>query len=138
MSSNFKYTAGLHNVGSFQVSGMPFAKGSVNCSTATKIEFPYVTRWVIVTNNANTNPRVGFSENGVNGTNYFELGKAGDTDLTTVSPRLELKLTEIWISGSNDISVVAGLTSIPVDRINNLSGSGDIVGNNWSGSSGVG
>jgi len=34
--------------------------------------------------------------------------------------------------------VVAGLTSIPVDRINNLSGSGDIVGNNWSGSSGVG
>ena len=138
MSSNFKYTAGLHNVGSFQVSGIPFAKGSVNCTSTTKIEFPTVTRWVIITNNGNTNARVGFSENGVNGTNYFELGKAGGTDLTAVSPRLELKLTEIWISGSSDVSVVAGLTSIPVERINNLAGNGNIVGNNWSGSSGVG
>lgn len=134
MSSNFKYTAGLHNVGSFQVSGVPFASGSVNCTTATKIDFPYVTRWVIVTNNGNTNARVGFSENGVKGTNYFELGKAGGTDLTAVSPRLELKVTEIWVSGSSDISVVAGLTGIYNQRISNISPSGS----SWSGSSGVG
>ena len=138
MSSNFKYTAGLHNVGSFQVSGIPFATGSVNCTTATKISFPYVSRWIIVTNNGTTNAHVGFSESGVEGTNYFKIGKAGGADLTAVSPRIEMKLTEIWVSGSSDISIVAGLTSIPTERINNLSGSGNIVGNNWSGSSGVG
>ena len=134
MSSNFKYTAGLNNVGSFQVSGIPFATGSIDCGSATKISFPYVTRWVIVTNNGPTNARVGFSQAGVDGTNYFELGKASGTHLTVVSPRLELKLTEIWISGSNDISVVAGLTGIPNQRITNISPSGS----NWSGSSGVG
>jgi hypothetical protein len=44
----------------------------------------------------------------------------------------------MWFTGSSDFDVVAGLTNIPVERINNLSGSGDIVGNNWSGSVGVG
>ena len=138
MSSNFIYSAGLNNVGSFQVSGAPFATGSVNCTEATKISFPYVTRWIIITNNATTNAHVGFSELGVDGSNYFKIGKAGGPDLTAVSPRIELKLSEIWISGSNDISIVAGLTNLPVQRVNNLSGSGDVVGNNWSGSAGVG
>jgi hypothetical protein len=138
MSSDFKYTVGLNNVGSYQVSGIPFATGSVNCTEATKISFPYVSRWIIVTNNGTTNAHIGFSEIGVDGTNYFKIGKAGGADLTVVSPRIEMKLTEIWVSGSNDISIVAGLTNIPVARVNNLSGSGDVVGNNWSGSAGVG
>tara|TARA_R100000152_G_C6768241_1_gene193685 strand:+ start:42 stop:446 length:405 start_codon:yes stop_codon:yes gene_type:complete len=134
MSSNFKYTAGLNNVGSYQSSGIPFATGSVNCTTATVIRFPYVTRWVVVTNNGTTNAKIGFSELGVHGgSNYFEIGKAGGADLTQVSPRLELKLTELWVSGSDKITVVAGLTNIPPARLNSSS-----VGINWTGSIGVG
>tara|TARA_R110002012_G_scaffold284212_1_gene474911 strand:+ start:675 stop:1079 length:405 start_codon:yes stop_codon:yes gene_type:complete len=134
MGSNNIYTAGLNNVGSYQVSGIPFATGSVNCSGSTKIDFPHVTRWVIVSNSDAFPARVGFSEVGVETTNYFTLGKASAEGAAEASARLELKLTEIWISGSSDISVVAGLTNLPVERVNNISPDGT----NWSGSSGVG
>jgi len=51
---------------------------------------------------------------------------------------LEMKITELHFSSTTDVTVVAGLTNLPVARVNNLSGSGNIVGNNWSGSAGVG
>ena len=141
MSSNFKYTAGLNNVGSFQVSGMPYVSSSIDCTSGiVKIEFPYVTRWIIVQNNSATTTedlKVGFSENGVGGTNYFTIFNRQDAtnaDRSSICPRLELKLTEIYLTGSSDAEVIAGLTSIPVSRVNNIG----TDGNNWSGSSGVG
>jgi hypothetical protein len=86
--------------------------------------------------------KVGFSENGVSGSgdNYFRI-HARNTD--TYPPVYNLKVSKMFFQsddGSSTISfdVVAGLTNIPVARINNLSGSGDIVGSNWSGSFGVG
>ena len=36
----FQYQAGIGNVGSYQVSGKPFAKAAINAGTATKVEFP--------------------------------------------------------------------------------------------------
>jgi len=132
------YTAGLNNVGSYQVSGAPFASGSIDCSTATKIQFPYVTRWVIVANNDNNSAAIGFSEEGVDvtagGTNYFLLGERVDTNKPSTTGRLELKLSEIWVSGSDDISIIAGLTNLPISRVDNIAPSGS----NWSGSVGVG
>jgi len=129
------YTTGLYNVGSYQVSGMPFATGTVNCTTATKITFPYVTRWIYIDNSGNTDLRVGFSQAGVQGTNFFRIhatGSAGKESATNTV--LELKVTEIWLSGSNSVDVLAGLTNIPVSRVTNASPSGS----NWSGSVGVG
>ena len=140
MSLSNIYTAGLNNVGSYQVSGIPFASGTIDCTTATKVDFPYVTRWVCVTNNGSDPCNVGFSESGVmnggslTGSNFFVLGKASATNVPSVTERLELKLSEIWISGSNSISIVAGLTNLPVERVNNIS----TLGSNWSGSVGVG
>lgn len=127
------YTAGLHNVGSFQVSGMPFTSGSVDASTAVSVQFPYVTRWLYVVNNGAADVRVGFSQLGVEGTNYFTVHATASGKIP-VSPRLELKITEVWLSGSDDVDVVAGLTTVPVDRITAISPSGS----NWSGSAGVG
>jgi len=46
-----------------------------------------------------------------------------------------MKLSAVWISGSTDVDVIAGLTSIPVTEINNPGISPD--GGNWSGSVGV-
>ena len=51
---------------------------------------------------------------------------------------LHLKITELYLDAVTDISIVAGLTNIPIERVNALSGDGTIVGNNWSGSVGVG
>ena len=135
MSLSNVYTVGLNNVGSYQVSGMPFATGSIDATTAVKIEFPYVTRWVQLYNHAASNHcRVGFSQEGVEGTNYFRLGSNAGNEGSQNSARLELKITEIWLSGANGVDIVAGLTNIPVERINSISPSGS----NWSGSVGVG
>ena len=141
--ANFQYKAGLHNVGSYQVSGKPFATGSIDCLSGepggriTVVKFPSVTSWVVVTN-SDINPnaqgflRVGFSENGCEGNddNSFLEVSGGVT-----SPRLELKLSEIWLSGSSNCSVMAGLTFIGTDAVNNSAISPN--GTNWSGSTGV-
>lgn len=136
MSESFIYSVGLNNVGSYEVSGIPFVSGGINATTATKITFPYVTRWVAFANRQGTGTcKVGFSQNGVegSGTRYFRLGNT--TGPTADSVRFELKVTEVWISGSNSVDIMAGLTNIPVDRINNSSISPS--GSNWSGSANV-
>ena len=138
--SNFIYSVGLNNVGSYQVSGRPFTSGSLNATNSMSVQFPYVTQWVTIINHdngASGHLRVGFSENGVEGTNYFRLGpQTGNEE--TQNTTINVKVTELWFSGSTNFDIVAGLTNIPVQRINNLSGSDGIVGNNWSGSVGVG
>jgi len=137
-ADSWKLAPGLNHVGAYQVSGQPFATGSVNCTTATKISFPYVTRWVIVRNRSATaseDLKVGFSQNGVEGTNYFVLPNAfGATseDRSSIISPLELKVSEIWLSGSSDVDIVAGLTGIPAARTTTEDGT------SWSGSAGVG
>ena len=127
---------GINHVGAYEVSGEPFASGNIVASNAHKVQFPYVTRWVTVINNSAQDIRVGFSENGVSGSNYFTVAKKDASNGgASSSGRLELKCSEIWlyspgVAGTAD--VVAGLTSI---NKNKTSGS---TGPSWSGSLGVG
>tara|TARA_Y100000310_G_scaffold74257_1_gene70394 strand:+ start:15756 stop:16151 length:396 start_codon:yes stop_codon:yes gene_type:complete len=128
----FNYSSpGLGNVGSYQVSGRPFASSSLDArvgpeGTSFKLRFPSVTRWVILKNSDPSSNALScsFSDNGLGvlTNNYFTV----DKDIT--SPRLELKVSELYFTGSSDFEVVAGLTMI---------GTGSLF-NNWSGSSGVG
>mgnify|MGYP001187010526 FL=1 len=130
---NWNHEAGLNNVGSYQVSGRPFASGSINAATATKVEFPYVTRWVTIINNDASNPcKVGFSSAGVSGTNYFTVGKADAAGKGRSSVRLELKVGEIWLLDGEDVDVVAGLTTIQTRHVKTD------AGNSWKGEDGVG
>ena len=133
MSLSNVYTAGLNNVGSYQVSGIPFASGSISATSATKIQFPYVTQWVTIVNHSNTHLKVGFSEAGLGGNNYFRCGPETGAE-GTQSITVKLKVSEMWFSGSNEFDIVAGLTNIPVERVDNIGPSGS----NWSGSVGVG
>ena len=139
MSISKIYTAGLNNAGSYQVSGIPYAKGGMNATataTAISVNFPYVTRWVTIVNNDTTNDlKVGFSSNGLAASDYFTVPRA-DTNgrQTSHLPRLELKLTELYFTGSTNFDVVAGLTNLPTQRVDNIGP----VGSNWSGSVGVG
>lgn len=134
--STFKYTAGLNNVGSYQVSGIPFASGSLSATSgdALKITFPYVTRWVHIINHDVNELTCSFSEAGLSGNNHFKLHRTHGTNEGYYSPRFELKVTELWFTGSADFDVIAGLTNLPVERVTNISPSGS----NWSGSVGVG
>jgi hypothetical protein len=135
MSESFIYSAGLNNVGSFQVSGIPFVTGGINATSATKVSFPYVTRWIEIANYSTTaDVRVGFSQNGVSNTNYYRVGRAA-AGYNHSSIRLEVKATEIWLSGSSAVDIIAGLTNIPTARIDNPANSPS--GSNWSGSANV-
>jgi hypothetical protein len=132
---SYQANVGLNHVPAYQVSGQPFATGSINANTAVKVEFPYVTRWIYVVNHdggATKHCRIGFSRTGVEGTNYFRIGPQSAAEGTQNTGRLELKVSEIWLSGSTSVDVVAGLTSIPTSRTRTADGS------SWSGSSGVG
>ena len=148
MSLKNVYTVGLRNVGSYQVSGAPFVSGGINTAVTNgvRVAFPYVTRWVkIINETQGLGTHVGFSQRSVQGGGSREFFiVAGDRD----TQPLELKLTEIWFSGScTSVTVIAGLTNIPTRQIDNVgvSPSGSVASQaplnshrNWSGSIGVG
>lgn len=127
-TKSYKSEVGINHVPAYQVSGVPFASGNLDATSGLQITFPYVSRWFEVINTSNTVLKVGFSQLGVTGTNYFEVPISGS------SGRLEVKVSEIYLNGGADgkTSVVAGLTGILPQRLNTSSGT------SWSGSSGVG
>jgi len=132
----WKLGAGLNHVGSYQTSGAPYAKAAIeatNGATAAVVHFPYVTRWVKIINNDTSNAvKVAFSARGLaTESNYFTVGK-GATGQPTSTERLELKVSELYFTGSTNVDVVAGLTGIHPRQCQNT------VGPNWSGSAGVG
>ena len=144
MGKSFKKSwqteVGLNYAPAYQPSGKPFCSGAINCSTgstnkpAQVVEFPYVTRWISIINKDDNNYlRVGFSQHGVNTNNYFTIPKLDGSpgQLGHTAP-LPLKVSEIWISGSTNVDIVAGLTTVPARRTLTATGS------SWSGSIGVG
>ena len=127
------YKVGLNHVGAYQASGVPYATGSLSLSTtAHQVQFPHVSQEFTVYNQGPNALRVGYTQNGTNGTsapnaenNYFLVASGSN------SGRVRVKVTEVWMradSGTAVASVSAALTRIQVQAINN----------NWSGSSGVG
>lgn len=130
---------GLGSVGSYQMSGIPFASSSitvpVNSSAPLKIQFPYVTKFVTIVNESTTGQpamRVGFSQLGVSGsgTNYFILDPG---ESYTGEWRLEDLFLISNTTAQTSASIIAGLTPIPRGVPSFVA-----TGNNWSGSSGVG
>jgi len=106
---------GINMVGAYQVSGRPYASASINAITAGKIEFPYVTRWVTLINKSGNPARVGFSELGVSGSNYFTLEASASYSGYGTLPVMEMKISDLWLyspAKATDIDVIAGLTTI--------------------------
>jgi hypothetical protein len=127
------YQVGLHNVGSFQVSSIPYLTASVSVSSTTvpvEISFDRVSKFVIVKNTTDAlgtdaPMKFGFSALGVKGTNYVLLMNEEEYEADYKVSRLYL------LAGSATeatASVSAGLTGIPAASLRD----------NWSGSSGVG
>jgi len=139
MAVSWKMDVGINHAPAYQVSGRPFASGGIDATTATKVSFPYVTRWVYIVNRTGEDVKVGFSEAGVRddgvmagGSEYFIVSRK-NSDARFASARLELKVSELWLSGSALVDVCAGLTSILPNRVS----MGDGLAS-WSGSAGVG
>ena len=125
--ATYNYRAGLGNVGSYQASGTPYVTGGVDASSVVKISFPSVTSWIVVSNVGSVGDcKIGFSSAGVSGTNYLLV------DGGQITEPLKVKVTELYLLGGNPVSVMAGLTNIANNTINNGDVSPD--GTNWSGS----
>ena len=134
---------GINNVGSYQVSGRPYASHHINVGPATEIAFPMVTQYYEIINHGSGSLRVGYSQVGVSGSNYFVVPSASAGMGPGRSGVQRVKVSSIWIycgkaadgdGGGNltDISITAGLTNI--DRRYTAGR----LGPSWSGSAGVG
>jgi len=114
----FNYRTGPNNAAEYQASGLPYVTQSVATTSPFNIQFPFVTNELTVKNNTAGILRVGFTENGVNGTNCFTLPVSG-------SYNGRLRVTDIFIrseTGTVNYEVVAGLTGIPRQEFYILTG----------------
>jgi|TARA_R110000851_G_scaffold246191_2_gene398910 hypothetical protein len=121
-----------NNAAEYECSGTPWCLTVALSTSATiKIKFPTVTRWIQVINNDSTATNTalaGFSENGVNSnptSNYFVVNGAAN------SGRLELRCVELFLkagAGTPSVSIIAGVTQIPHNRMFSMTGSSNISG----------
>jgi hypothetical protein len=145
MSQQYPYGVGISNVGSYQVSGIPYLTGAtapVSSSTPIEIVFPEVTQRILVSNTGLADLRIGFSANGVKSTNnYYVLHQHDGTTSSDYSKiDLRVKVSSIFLlsnSGTTTttVRIAAELTNIDT---NLLLRSGPTGLPNWSGSVGVG
>jgi hypothetical protein len=139
---------GVNFVPAYEISGVPYVTSSAEnevTTSALRINFPFVTRWVEVVNTGDSPLRIGFSANGVigqgasvsgskhestaNHANYFVLETSGSTSQARC--RWELRCSDIFFAtkgGTSSFSLVAGLTGIPKKQLLTLTGSDGFVG----------
>jgi hypothetical protein len=119
----FHYKTGLNNVAEYMASGLPYVTQSVaTAGSVSRVTFPFVTNEITVKNNTAGILKVGFTENGVNGTNFFTLPVSGAYSSKT-------RITDLFVTaqaGSVTYEVVASLTMIPAKEFYVLTGALDI------------
>ena len=145
---------GLNNVGSYQVSGKPYASGAIEAprssSNSLVVRFPQVTSWFqIVPMSVQAVPsdqqrlRVAFSENGLHNQSFFRT-----TLSSSIGQIYKMKTSELWFMedsnlGVYEFDIVAGLTNLPASRTDvtadrAVDGTIKAAGPNFTGSIGVG
>ena len=133
---------GINHVPAYQISGIPFVTSSFasECTSETssmRVEFPYVTSWVIIQCTGSATPsgvlKVGFTANGVtaaagatSANRYFVLKDGEKTE------RLEIRCKELFFARSGSVStgfsVMAGLTTIERGNLLDITGSSGFAG----------
>jgi len=157
-ADSWKLAPGLNNVGSFQVSGAPFASGSCLAPASGStlvVRFPTTTKWFQIEplSGSGQSLRVAFSEHGLRGKGGTAVaGEAGDGYNFRIHPSssfcraIDMKVSELWFMSEDGATVsfdlIAGLTNIPASRTSttqrDVNGTEEGGGPNWSGSIGVG
>lgn len=116
----FHYKPGLNNVAEYMASGLPFVTRSLALtSPPTNVQLPYVTNYVHVRNAGSVDLHVGFTANGVTGTNYFTVPSGSYFAAS-------FRITDLFLvgdSGTCEFELVAGLTQIAREQFYILTGS---------------
>lgn len=122
--SEFQYKAGLHSVGNYQVSGIPYVTGALNIpplsNTPLEIIFPSVTQRIIIHNNYSSDEpvRVGFSANGVKNGNYWLVEAHQANGKSNDRIEMRVKTDRIYLINNNGsaltgaVFILAELTGI--------------------------
>lgn len=104
----YNYRTGPNNTSEYMASGLPYVTQSLATTSPFNVQFPFVTNEITIKNNTDGVLRVGFTENGVNDSNFFTLPVSG-----AYSGRL--RITDLFVrseTGTVGYEVVAGLTTI--------------------------
>jgi hypothetical protein len=130
--------AGLHNVGSYQVSGIPFVTGVLaipaNTNTPLEIVFPSITQKIRIHNHDTSKDlRVGFSANGVKNSNYWIVDHEASNGKGLPYAEFRVKTDKIYLI-SNDASAVTG--AIIFAELTGITGY--TLAASYSGSAGIG
>lgn len=136
---------GASNVLEYQASGLPFVTQSSfvgSTSEAEHVELPFVTKFFAVKNNGPANLKIGFTKNGVLGSNVFTIPPSG-------SYEADIRVTDLFFSANSgstvEYEVIAGLTQIPrrnyyilTGALDKFSGSQETYGMRGFGYPGIG
>ncbi len=112
--------SGANNATEYVVSGLPWVSASVCNTTPYKVELPMVTSRISFQVSAGSALRVGFTSNGVNGSNYVLV------PASTPWVEFNVRCKEFYIrsdSATSTMSMMATLTTIDQRNFPALSGS---------------
>jgi len=135
----FEYPkAGIGSVGNYQVSGIPYVTGVINIPANTnspiEISFPSVTQKIRIHNHdGSVALRVGFSANGVKGTNYWIVDEEASSGKGLPYVDMRVKTDKIYLL-SNTTSAVTG--AIVFAELTGITGYA--LTSEYSGSAGIG
>ena len=115
--SNFQYTVGLNNVGSYQVAGTPYLTASSLTEEVKTISFPRVTKNIIIHNTGS----------GGSANLHFYFVSSPSVKLTLPADKkmsIDVKCKELYVSASSGtgFQLCAELTNIPAARMFSLTG----------------
>lgn len=121
-SPSFNYPGGgLNNPMEYMVSGLPFVtRSTVDGNSVQQINFPFVTNFFTIKNTTSGTLSVGFTENGVNGSNRFTLA---ENESFSADIRAKSIFVKSENSNSNTFELIAGMTQIPKKNFPVLTGS---------------
>ena len=112
------FPPGEKNQGEYVVAGFPFVSGSSsNGTNVYKINFPTMTQWILVSNESDTDMKIGFSAVGLAANQYYTVKANTQTD------KFDIRTKSLFVkpgAGSKTYSVMAGLTAIPTGSIPDL------------------
>ena len=143
MPNYLVYKAGIHSVGQYQMSGIPYATASITVPVSgtapLEVPFPRISKFVTIRNIVPTGStpgdrtlRVGFSSAGTSGDggpsshNFFTLANG---ESYTGEWRIQSVFLMCDTANESSASIIAGLTAISTSSLDF---------DNWSGSLGVG
>ena len=111
--SNFTYTVGLNNMGSYQVAGSPYLTAST-ITEEKEFSFPRVTKSLLIHNTGSADI-------------YFYFVSSPSVKLRLPSAKkidIDVKCASVFVSGSTQsgVQILGELTNIPVGRMYDLTG----------------